>query len=257
MRVYKYLMSRISQEGAIHLTLIDPDKVNPEEGAEIALAAERAGTAAIMVGGSIGVTEAKLDKLIVEMKRRVKIPIILFPGNITGLSRYADAVWFMSLLNSTSTYYLIEAQALGAPIVKKYGIEPIPMGYIVIEPGEAVGFIGRARPIPIKHPEIAAIYALAAQYLGMKFVYLERGSGAPGPLPPEFVEKVANMVDIPVIVGGGIKEGTVAKNLTKAGAKCIVTGTIVEEVEDVEVKIKEIVKGIREGALERMQNVQR
>jgi len=134
LRVYKYLMSRISQEGAIHLTLIDPDKVNPEEGAEIALAAERAGTAAIMVGGSIGVTEAKLDKLIVEMKRRVKIPIILFPGNITGLSRYADAVWFMSLLNSTSTYYLIEAQALGAPIVKKYGIEPIPMGYIVIEP---------------------------------------------------------------------------------------------------------------------------
>ena len=246
--VYEYIMERLREEGALHFTLIDPDpsKINADIAEDMAKSAEDSGSAAIMIGGSIGVCEKFLDDIIDAIKRVVKIPVILFPGNISGISRKADAIFFMSLLNSEDLYFVIGAQVLGAPIVKMYGLEAIPMGYIIIEPGEAAGFIGRARPIPINHPEIASAFALAAQYLGMKFVYLERGSGAREAIPAEFVRRVTKVVDIPVIVGGGIRDGKTAKELVKAGASIIVTGTVVEESKD---KLKEIVNGIKEGGL--------
>ncbi len=251
MRVYDYLISKLRSEGALHFTLIDPDpiKVTPEEASEVAEFAERCGTSAIMVGGSIGVSEEYLDQVVRSIKSRVKIPVILFPGNISGISKYADAIWFMSLLNSASTYYLIEAQVLGAVLIKRYSLEAIPLGYIIVEPGEAAGYIGHARPIPIKHPELAAAYGLAAQYLGMKFIYLERGSGADSPLPPEFVAQVAAVVDIPIIVGGGVRTRAAACALIEAGASAIVTGTVVEE--EGGSKLREIIMGVREGALKR------
>jgi len=247
-QVYKYIMERLKEEGALHFTLIDPDpsKIDVEKAMEMAKSAEESGSAAIMIGGSLGVCEKFLDHVILSIKREVRIPIILFPGNVNGISREADAIFFMSLLNSEDIYYIIGAQVIGAPIIKQYGLEAIPMGYIIVEPGEAAGFIGRARPIPLKHPEIAAAFALAAQYMGMKFVYLERGSGAEKPLPPYFVRKVSSIVDIPIIVGGGIRDGRTARELVKAGASIVVTGTIAEESRD---KLKEIVNGVREGGL--------
>jgi len=248
--VYSYLMDKLEKEGAIHFTLIDPDpeKSDPKSAAEMASMAEECGTSAIMVGGSMGVNENYLDETIKVIKSKVSIPVILFPGNISGISRYADAIWFMSLLNSTNTYYLIEAQALGALIVRRYSLEAIPLGYLVIEPGEAAGYVGHARPIPISHPELAIAYGLAAQYLGMRFLYLERGSGAQAPIPPRFISKVTSVVELPVIVGGGIKDAEAAKAIIEAGASAIVTGTIVEEESD---KLKEIVKGVKEVGLKR------
>ncbi len=250
LKVYNYLISKLKEEGALHFTLIDPDpnKVDPIGAAEIAEIAESCGTSAIMIGGSMGVNESYLDEVVKAIKSKIKIPVILFPGNVTGISKYADAIWFMSLLNSSNTYYLIEAQALGAVIIKRYELEAIPLGYIVVEPGEAVGFIGHARPVPLSHPELAIAYGLAAQYLGMKFIYLERGSGAQSPIPPKFVAKVASVIDLPIIVGGGIRRGEEAKAIIEAGASAIVTGSIVEERRD---KLREIVKGVKEGALKR------
>ena len=244
-KVERYLLERIESEGAIHITLIDPEKSSPEEAVGIASAAERGGSSAIMVGGSTLVSTEDLDRAIIRVKEEVGLPVILFPNNVSAISRYADAIWFMSLLNSTNTYYLVDAQMLGAPLVKRYGLEAIPMGYIILGEGGVVGFVGHARPISYDHPELAAAYALAAQYLGMRFVYLEAGSGVRSPIPPPVVRAVKRVVDIPVIVGGGIRSGDDAKMLVEAGADVIVTGTLAEEGGVVEEKINNIVRKIR------------
>ena len=244
-RVERYLLERMDSEGAIHITLIDPDKSTPQQAAEIASAALRAGSSAIMVGGSTLVSTEDLDRVVVSVKEAVDLPVIIFPNNISAVSRHADAIWFMSLLNSTSTYYLVEAQMLAAPLVKRYGLEAIPMGYIVLGEGGVVGFVGHARPISYDHPELASAYALAAQYLGMRFVYLEAGSGVRRPVPPRVVESVRRVVDIPLIVGGGIRSGDDAKMLVEAGADIVVTGTLAEEGAGVEEKINSIVRKIR------------
>ncbi|MEM0084975.1 MAG: geranylgeranylglyceryl/heptaprenylglyceryl phosphate synthase [Candidatus Methanomethylicia archaeon] len=238
-----YLLDRINKEGAIHITLIDPEKIDTTTIDRISDVI-RAGTAAIMIGGSIGVTESQLDELILSIKRITKdIPIILFPGNISGISRYADAIWFMSLLNSSNTYYIIDAQAQGAVIIDRYKIEAIPMGYIIVGDGAAAGYIGHARPIPYDHPEIAAMYALAGNYLGMRFIYLEAGSGAKTPVPPKVISMVKKVIKGKLIVGGGIKTVEQAKAVVKAGADIIVTGTLIEGEEYT--KIIEIIKSIK------------
>ncbi|MCS7368303.1 MAG: geranylgeranylglyceryl/heptaprenylglyceryl phosphate synthase [archaeon GBS-70-058] len=241
-KVEKYLIDKIEREGAIHITLIDPDKVTPEIISHIKEAVE-AGTSAIMIGGSIGVCEKNLDDVILNIKEEVKdVPIILFPGNVSGISRYADAIWFMSLLNSSNTYYVIDAQAQGAIIVERYRLEAIPMGYIILGEGGAAGYIGYARPIPYNRPEIAVMYALAGSYLGMRYIYLEAGSGAKEPVPPEIIRAVKKVVKGKVIVGGGIRTVNQAVNAVKAGADIIVTGTLIEEGNSK--RIKEIINRI-------------
>jgi phosphoglycerol geranylgeranyltransferase len=180
------------------------------------------------------------------VKRTVKIPIILFPNNVTGISRYADAIWFMSLLNSVDPYFLMGAQILGAPLVKKFGIEPIPLGYLIAGEGGTAGVVGKAIPIPYNKPELAAAHALAGQYLGMRFIYLEAGSGAKNPVPPDMIRVVRHYVDIPMIVGGGIRSREQALAAASAGADIIVTGNVVEE-SGMRRRVSEIIEGIKRG----------
>ena len=122
------------------------------------------------------------------IKKGIKIPIILFPGNVTGVVPDADAILFSSLMNSENPYFITQAQALGAPSVLKFGLEPLPTAYLVIGDGTSAWFVGSARGIPFEKPKIAAAYALAAQFLGMRFVYLEAGSGAKTNVTPEMVQ---------------------------------------------------------------------
>ena len=240
-----YLLDRLRNDGPLHMTLIDPEKVDLSTIGSLVQQVEKAGTMAIMVGGSTMASSRDLDAVVKTIKENVRVPVILFPNNVSGISPYADAIWFMSLLNSNDPYFLMGAQALGAPLVKKYNLEAIPMGYIIVGAGGAAGLIGRANWIPYDRPEIAAIFALAAQCLGMRFVYLEAGSGAKEPVPPSMVSVVRDAVDCNLIVGGGIKNGKVAMELAKAGADIIVTGTLVEENQD-PAKIREIVDRLRQ-----------
>jgi phosphoglycerol geranylgeranyltransferase len=243
-RIEKYLLEKIESEGAIHITLIDPEKVTSSQASRIANKAKLSGTSAIMIGGSTFVSGTHLDKIVKAVKRTIKIPIILFPNNVTGISRYADAIWFMSLLNSADPYFLIGAQVLGAPVIRRYRLEPLPMGYIIVGDGGTAGVIGKAVPVPYNKPELAAAHALAGQYLGMRFIYLEAGSGARRPVPPEMIRIVKSYVDVPVIVGGGIKSREQALAAASAGADIIVTGNVVENTE-VKQKVSEIIKGIK------------
>jgi len=246
-RVEKYLVEKIRDEGAIHIPLIDPEKASPEKAADISLMAEEAGSAAIMVGGSTVAAIPKLNSVIKCIKERVSIPVILFPNNLAGISPYADAIWFMSLLNSLNPYYIIGAQVLGASAVKEYGLEPIPMAYIIVGDGGAAGFIGQAQPIPYDKPDVTALYALAAQYLGMRFIYLEAGSGAMKPVPVKMVSLVRNMIDIPLIVGGGLRNVKAVEDRVCAGADIVVTGTVIEEALDVKESISMFVNAVRRG----------
>ncbi len=228
-QVEKYLLDRIKQKGAIHLTLLDPEKAPPESAAKTAHEAEKDKTAAIMVGGSTVTSTQQLEETVKAIKRAVKIPVILFPNNITGICRYADAIWFMSLLNSSDPYFIVGAHILGAPLVKRFSLEPIPLGYIIVGDGGAASLIGRAFPVPFDRPELAAAHALAAEYLGMRFVYLEAGSGVKEPVPPNMIKMVKGAIKVPLIVGGGVRNRNQAKEAVDAGADILVTGNITEE----------------------------
>ena len=243
-RVEKYLLEKIKAEGSIHMTLVDPEKMTPSQAAQVAENSKINGTSAMMIGGSTFVSQAHLDDVIKAISRIVKIPIILFPNNITGISRYADAIWFMSLLNSVDPYFLIGAQILAAPLVKKYSLEPISMGYIIVGEGGTAGIIGKAIPVPYNKPELTAAHALAGQYLGMHFIYLEGGSGAATPVPPEMIRMVKKATDIPLIVGGGIRTKAQALAAASAGADIIVTGNIVESTGGKQ-KVSEIIDGVK------------
>jgi phosphoglycerol geranylgeranyltransferase len=242
-RVEKYLLDKIKAEGSIHMTLVDPEKTSPSQAAQVAENSKANGTAAIMIGGSTFVSHAHLDDVIKAMSH-IKIPIILFPNNITGISRHADAIWFMSLLNSVDPYFLIGAQVLGAPLVKKYGLEPISMGYIIVGEGGTAGVVGKAIPVPYDKPELTVAHALAGQYLGMHFIYLEGGSGAAMPVPPEMIRMVKKSTEIPLLVGGGIRTKKQALAAASAGADIIVTGNIVESIGSKQ-KIAEIIDGVK------------
>jgi len=226
-KVWNYLNKIVNDEGVVHLTLIDPDPVHqtPSQAGQLANLAVKAGSDAIMVGGS---TSLDVDETVASIKDQIDAPIILFPGNITGISKHADAVFFMSVFNASHPYWVVGAQALAAPIVKKLGIEAISMAYLIVEPGGTAGYVSGARLIPRNKPNIAASYALAAQYMGFKLVYLEGGSGVKAVVPPEMISTVSKTIDIPIIVGGGINTMSEAVSAAKAGANMIVQGTFVE-----------------------------
>lgn len=245
MKVEARLRRIIAREGAAHLTLIDPAKQAPKVAGEIASDSDAAGSDGIMVGGSTRAGGKLLDDTVIAIKDVVNLPVILFPASEAGISRYADAIFFMSMLNSRNPYFITGAQRLGAPLVKKFGLESIPMAYLLIEPGGEAGRVGKADLILRGKPELAAAYALAAQYLGMRFIYLEAGSGAEQPVPVEMVKSVRKVTLTTLIVGGGIKTPKAAMERVKAGAEIIVTGTLIERAKDRATKIYEIVRAIK------------
>ncbi len=247
-QVEKYLLNKIQKDGAIHFALLDPEEFSSEPAAKTAREVESCGTAAVMVGGSTIVSTPHLDVIVKAIKKAVKIPVILFPNNITGISRYADAIWFMSLLNSSDPYFIAGVQVLGAPIIRKYGLETIPLGYVTVGEGGTVSVVGRACPIPHDKPELAVAHALAAQYFGMRFVYLEGGSGVKQPVPNTMIRMVKGAINIPLIVGGGIRTVEQARNLVGAGADAVVTGTITEEEGNLRDKIGAIVACVKSGS---------
>ncbi len=242
--VETYLLEKIEKNNFIHMALIDPENISPDQAARVAQDSEKSGTSAMMIGGSTFVSQGHLDAVIKAIKQVASIPTILFPNNISSISQHADAIWFMSLLNSMDPYFLIGAQVLGAPLVRKFSLEAISMGYIIVGEGGTASIVGKAIPVPYDKPELAAAHALAAKYLGMHFIYLEGGSGAKTPVPPEMIRTVKSVIDIPLVVGGGIKTKEQATNAALAGADIIVTGNLTESA-DASKQISQIVNGLK------------
>lgn len=243
-KVEQYLRGEVKKYGTVCLPLIDSE--NSTDAARIAKKVEEVGASGVLVGGSSAIDQFELAKVVAEIKDSVKIPVILFPGNVTGVSPRADAILFSSLLNSEDPYFITGAQALGALAVKKYAIEPLPTAYVIVGEGTAAWFVGRARGIPFHKPNLAVMYSLAAQYMGMRFVYLEAGSGAAQSVPPEMVAAVRKYYDGILIVGGGIKTPEAAGAIAGAGADVIVVGTMIEKDGDWQQKLSSMIMSMRQ-----------
>ncbi len=215
------------------LLLIDPDKY--EESALLRLAEDATtfGATAILIGGSMMVSN-RLDEYIRHIKSVSDLPVIIFPGSVVQVSRQADAILYLSLVSGRNPEYLIGHHVIAAPLIQQLELEPISTAYLLIESGRrtAVEFMSNSSPIPRHKPEIAAAHALAAEYLGMKLVYLEAGSGADYSVPEEMISLVSKTISVPLIVGGGIRTPEEVYRKVLAGAKFIVVGNAFEHRHD-------------------------
>ncbi len=227
-KVAEYLQERLGH-GPVHFLLIDPDKSPGPHAAELARGAVELGSDLILLGGSTGISPEGMGATARAVKAAVKVPVVIFPEGASSLTPDADAVLFMSLLNSRNLDLVIRLHARAAPVVRAMGLEPLSLGYLVVAPGMRVGEVGAVDAVARDAFTIAQGYALAAEYLGMRYVYLEAGSGAPSPVPVEMVRSVRSVLSVPLVVGGGIRTGGEAKSLLEAGAQVIVTGTVAEE----------------------------
>ncbi len=245
-KVESLLLDRVKRVGTLCAALIDPEDFSLADATAVASASQRAGVSSILVGGSTIADQRQLDSVVRRIKKSVRCPVILFPGNITGVSPYADAILFSCLLNSTNPYFIIGAQALGAMKVYKSELESIPMGYLVFGNASSTAFVGQTNGVPFDKPSIAVMYSLAAQYLGMRSLYLEAGSGSSETVPPETVKMVRKHYAGFLIVGGGITSQDRAREVSRAGADMIVIGNLLKK-DGFEPILTGIVKSIRNG----------
>jgi len=234
-----------------HILVIDPDDQTPEMAAKRAIACVLAGTNCIFVGGSTAIDGTPVHDTVLAIQEALElckwnatqdsessedmwdIPVLLFPSGARALSPAADGITFMTLMNSTNLQFVMGEQVLGGPIVQQMGIEPIPMGYIVFAPGGKVGEVGEADLIQSDQMERCIAYASTVECFGFPLIYLEAGSGATSPVPPEMI--AASRKSAPnalLIVGGGMHNGKLAQQSVKAGADWIVTGNLTEEFDD-------------------------
>ena len=227
MKVHDYIVKR-RRERPLHLTLLDPGKMDSDQLVELAIKTADAGTDGFMVGGSTDLSLEKVDSAVTAIKDITHMPVILFPTHASSVSGKADAIFFMSLLNSESRQFLVGEQIASARWVQKTGLEPLSMAYLVVAPGMAAGKVGQAQPLPRNDIDLVVSHALAGQYLGMKYIYLEAGSGASEPVPEKIISAVKESTDVTLIVGGGIKTPESASKVVAAGADVVVTGTLVE-----------------------------
>jgi len=222
-----------ARRGAGFFLLLDPDRVGSSRLVRMAEMAAECGVDAILAGGSY-IACHDYEERMAGLKQASSLPVILFPGNSRQVTRHADGLLFLSLISGRNPTYLIEEQVRGAPLIKSYGLEPIPTAYMLIESGKvtSVQYVSDTIPIPRDKTEIAMAHALAAKYMGMKTVYLEAGSGAALPVTEEMITSVADYCGLPVIVGGGIKTPQEAASRVAAGASFIVIGTRLEYEDD-------------------------
>lgn len=210
--------------------LIDPDKQSPEQLEKIAKKAQKAGVDFLFVGGSL-LTSDTLFHCVRTLKENSNIPVILFPGNTYQIARNADAMLFLSLISGRNPEMLIGMHVLAAPYIKLSGLETIATGYMLIDSGKptAVTYMSNSFPIPSDKKDIAACTAMAGEMLGMKTIYMDAGSGAAQTIPEEMISFVKQSIDIPLIIGGGIRTSNKLKNIISAGADIVVVGNQFEE----------------------------
>ncbi|BCU67286.1 geranylgeranylglyceryl/heptaprenylglyceryl phosphate synthase [Sulfolobales archaeon HS-7] len=243
-KVEKYLEKLRSEGESIHFSLIDPEKL-PHDLEKVAKQLYNSGTSAFLVGGTLGVTH-EIFQYVLDVLGDFDIPKIIFPSNTNLVDSKADAILFMSLLNSDDLYFVVGAQVYSSLMVKKLGLEALPTAYLIIGNGGTASHIGKARPIPFDNYVLASAYASAAELLGMRYIYLEAGSGSPETVRPEMIKSIKSVVpNAYLIVGGGIRSEDKAISVTEAGADIIVTGNLIEENIDKAVSIIERIRKVK------------
>ncbi|WP_147677240.1 phosphoglycerol geranylgeranyltransferase [Algibacter pacificus] len=212
--------------------LIDPDKFLVEKTAAFIEKVNHSIATHIFVGGSI-VDDFLTDILVEEIKKHTTIPIVLFPGDVTQITKKADAILFLSLISGRNPEYLIGKHVEAVSKLKNSNLEVIPTGYILIESGKktAVQQVTETLPMPENDIQNIVNTAKAGELLGMKLIYLEAGSGADFPVSTHIISKVKKELNIPLLVGGGIRTLEQLEKAYQSGADLVVIGTAFEEDE--------------------------
>lgn len=228
--IYQGMVNKKQKGHKSFAVLIDPDKVNKtllDELTSLAIVAE---VDYLLVGGSLVVSN-HLDDCIQHIKRNCSIPVILFPGSASQISRHADALLYLSLISGRNPELLIGQHVISAPFIKQSGLEIISTGYMVVDGGAptTVSYISNALPIPADKNEIAMCTAMAGEMLGMKLIYMDAGSGAKRPITEAMIEKVSKCIEAPLVIGGGITDPEKAYRNCKAGADLIIVGNAIEK----------------------------
>ena len=210
--------------------LIDPDKLSDSQFAEISKISGEAGVNFLFVGGSL-LTSDTLFRCIRTLKENSDIPVVLFPGNTYQVSRNADAMLFLSLISGRNPDMLIGMHVIAAPYVKLSGLETIPTGYMLIDSGKptSVTYMSNSMPIPRDKKDIAACTAMAGEMLGLRLIYMDAGSGADVAISEEMISFVKGSIEVPLVIGGGVRSPEIAEKMYHAGADTIVIGNHFEE----------------------------
>jgi putative glycerol-1-phosphate prenyltransferase len=229
MKIYTNLLNTVEAKGAAYLVLLDPDKISDSKLVPFIRHCENSGVDGFLIGGSLMIS-GNLDSFIEKVKDNSTLPAIIFPGSINQVSPIADAILFLSVISGRNAEHLIGKHVVASSLVKKANIEPISTGYILVESGKTTTavYMSGSLPVPRNKPEIAAATALAGEYLGMKLIYLEAGSGAEESVPNEMIRSVATECTVPIVVGGGIRNPDTVREKVESGASIIVTGNFFE-----------------------------
>ncbi|MCL5433737.1 MAG: geranylgeranylglyceryl/heptaprenylglyceryl phosphate synthase [Candidatus Marsarchaeota archaeon] len=260
-KVELYINELLEKKGAILFSLIDPlDYESNDAAIKTAKNVSEGGTDIVLLGGSIGVQGELLDNVAKMIRENIDVPLILFPGNIATITKYADAIYFMSLLNSRNPYWITQAQILAAPAIKSINIEPLPLGYILISPGGTAGWVGDVNLVPREKPKIAAALALAGEFLGNRFILTDTGSNPSlqgyGPIPIEMIRSVKNAISVPYIVGGGINNVDDLRTIYRSGADIVQIGTAYEDSSSVLKTVQAFAKVVKEEGAKKLEKLQ-
>lgn len=210
--------------------LVDPDKTSPADCIELGTRATEAGVDFFFVGSSI-LTSGSVESVVEVLKRSTSIPVLLFPGNNMQVTPAADGLLFLSLISGRNPDLLIGSHVLAAPYLKKSGLEVISTGYMLIDSGTptSVSYMSYTFPIPHDKNDIAVCTAMAGEMLGMKLIYMDAGSGARHSISSSMIEDVRKSIDIPIVIGGGIRSAEKAEEICRAGADIVVIGNALEK----------------------------
>ena len=230
MLVYDSLLGKKKQGKKALAVLIDPDKVSASSINEVVQLSVEAHVDYLFVGGSLVISD-HLDECVLRIKQQCNIPVLLFPGSPSQISKHADALLYLSLISGRNPELLIGQHVISAPFVKKSGLEIISTGYMVIDGGAptTVSYISNATPIPADKADIALCTAMAGEMLGKKLIYMDAGSGAKIAITEKMIHAVAQNIEVPLVVGGGIRDAEKAYLNCKAGADVIVIGNAIEK----------------------------
>jgi putative glycerol-1-phosphate prenyltransferase len=231
--------------------LLDPDKIEQDALSDLVTRTTTYPIDFFLVGGSL-VTEYVHKEVIAAIRRQSSTPIILFPGNPLHIEASADAILFLSLISGRNPDFLIGQHVIAAPLLKKSGLEILPTGYMVVDSGTqtTVSYVSGTMPLPHDKPSVAACTAMAGEMLGLQLIYLDAGSGARRPVSPDMIAAVRQVVDLPIIVGGGINSGEKAYEALKAGADLIVVGNGIEQDPDLLPQLSAVVREFNQSVVQ-------
>jgi len=232
MKILDTLVQARQEKQKLLAILLDPDKISLDEVPQTIAKIEKLKADFIFVGGSLLFTDV-LDALVLKIKVITEIPIILFPGSATQISKHADGILFLNLISGRNPEYLISNHIIAAPLLRQTQLEVLSTSYLLVESGRetTASYISNTKPIPRHKPEIAYATALAGFYIGHRLIYLDGGSGALETVPKTMIAQIAQNIDLPLIVGGGIRSKAQIDQAYASGADLVVIGTAFEDGE--------------------------